>query len=432
MDNTTKKCPACGAELPRDAAFCPRCTATLTERRSAAMPHTGSRRLRWLLAGAAVIAAAAAAVFLWPKAPAQPDTPADPYLAACQTYYTAEDGREYHVFTALTPEPTGRTAPVGYHSVLIPDGGADDCPVTVMVEDAVTQSDAAADFAELLESWDVAVNAAEGVGRVKLWEAEEEAVDSPALLYRRLHADNTCTHNEVVWTLRMKNGDVLTLTQTVEYVPQEVREYTPAETPLSTAAELQALLDKLAQECTAETLVTVRLPEVTYDAPITVGCSVTLVGNGTVFTAPVTVTALEDTDRAYAMVRFQQITFSGSGEGSGTGLTAGAPTYFEECRLTGWDVGGEAVNGGWLYLRGGYVGGNTVGVRYDSAYSSSYTYSIRRIDFMNNGLALDLACFPPQTYVSLDTCRFSANGTDITNPNGYRVELVNTDQPVIQ
>lgn len=327
------------------------------------------------------------AVWLWPAAETEPQRPnsaadpaaatdpaPDPYLTACQTYYTGADGREYHVFTAVTPSIEGRTDPVGYRSELIPAGGTVDFPATVMVEDAVTQDYAAEDFAALLDSWDVSVTAPEGVSRVKLWDAEEETPESPALLYRRLRADPTCTHNEIVWTLRMKNGDVLTLTQTIELLPQEVRTYSTADTPLDTAEQLQALLDRLAEEYNADTSITVELPDVTYDAPVSVGCAVTLRGTGTVFAAPVTVTPLNDTERCHAYVRFSEVSFEG--DGSGTGVTARAPTYLENCRVTGWDVGALAVNGGWVYLHGGYIGGNGVGARYDSAYSNSYTYTI--------------------------------------------------------
>lgn len=357
------------------------------------------------------------------ETPTAPDAAPDPYLAACQTYYTGADGREYHVFTAVTPSIEGRTDPVGYRSELIPAGGTVDFPATVMVEDAVTQDYAAEDFAALLDSWDVSVTAPEGVGRVSLREAELETADTPALLYRRLWGDNTCTHNEIVWTLRMKNGDVLILTQTIELLPQEVRTYSTADTPLDTAEQLQALLDDIAGACDADTSVTVYLPEVTYDAPITVGCAVELVGSGTTFTAPVTVTPLSDTERCHAYVRFSEVSFEG--DGSGTGVTARAPTYLENCRVTGWDVGALAVNGGWVYLHGGYIGGNGVGARYDSAYSNSYTYTIRRIDFLNNTTALELLCLPPNSYAALDDCRFRGNGTDVYNPGGYRIEVNN-------
>lgn len=389
-----------------------------------------------LLAACLAAALVALAVWLWPTAETEPQRPnsaadpaaatdpaPDPYLAACQTYYTAGDGREYHVFTAVTPSIEGRTDPVGYRSELIPAGGTVDFPATVMVEDAVTQDYAAEDFAPLLDSWDVTVSAPEGVGRVSLREAELETADTPALLYRRLWGDNTCTHNEIVWTLRMKNGDVLTLTQTIELLPQEVRTYSTADTPLDTAEQLQALLDDITGACDADTSVTVYLPEVTYDAPITVGCAVELVGSGTTFTAPITVAPLKNTDLTCAFVRFRQINFTG--DGSGTGITAAAPTYLENCRVTGWDVGALAVNGGWVYLHGGYIGGNGVGARYDSAYSNSYTYTIRHIDFLNNTTALELLCLPPNSYAALDDCRFRGNGTDVYNPGGYRIEVNN-------
>lgn len=378
------------------------------------------------------------AVWLWPAAETEPQRPnsaadpaaatdpaPDPYLAACQTYYTGADGREYHLFTAMTPAPQGSTEPVGYHSELIPanDGASVDCPATVIAEDAVTQEYVQEDFAPLLDSWEVTVNAPEGVGRVSLREAELETADTPALLYRRLWGDNTCTHNEIIWTLRMKNGDVLTLTQTIELLPQEVRTYSTADAPLETAQELQALLDRLAEEYDADTSITVELPDVTYDAPVSVGCAVTLKGSGTAFAAPVTVMPLSDTERCHAYVRFSEVSFEG--DGSGTGVTARAPTYLENCRVTGWDVGGEAVTGGWLYLRGSHVADCGVGIRYNSAYSSSYTYFADKMTFVQNGTALELLCMPPDGYIELQGCRFHGNGTDVYNPGGYRIEVNN-------
>ena len=386
-----------------------------------------------LLAACLAAALAAALLLLLPRraelppadaeTPTAPDAAMDPYLAACQTYYTGADGREYHVFTAMTPNRYDPTTPVGYCCRLIPDGSGNDFPATVMVQDATTQEDCPEDFAALLDSWDVTVSAPEGVGRVSLREVELETADTPALLYRRLWGDNTCTHNEIVWTLRMKNGDVLTLTQTIELLPQEVRTYSTADTPLETAQELQALLDRLAEEYDADTSITVELPDVTYDAPVSVGCAVTLKGSGTAFAAPVTVMPLSDTERCHAYVRFSEVSFEG--DGSGTGVTARAPTYLENCRVTGWAVGGEAVTGGWLYLRGSHVADCGVGIRYNSAYSSSYTYFADKMTFVQNGTALELLCMPPDGYIELQGCRFRGNGTDVYNPGGYRIEVNN-------
>lgn len=266
-------------------------------------------------------------VWLWPAAEKEPQRPnsaadpaaatdpaPDPYLTACQTYYTAGDGREYHVFTAMTPNPYDPTTPVGYCCRLIPDGSGNDFPATVMVQDATTQEDCPEDFAPLLDSWDVTVSAPEGVGRVSLREAELEAENSTALLYRRLRADPTCTHNEVVWTLRMKSGDEIQLTMTVEYEEQTTLYFGQQDAPLDTAQALQALLDRLAQEYDADTAITVELPDVTYDAPVSVGCAVTLKGSGTAFAAPVTVMPLSDTERCHAYVRFSEVSFGGGWE----------------------------------------------------------------------------------------------------------------------
>ena len=53
-----KICPHCGAPVPAAASFCPRCTATLTERTAMTMPRTGRRRLRLLAACLAAVLAA--------------------------------------------------------------------------------------------------------------------------------------------------------------------------------------------------------------------------------------------------------------------------------------------------------------------------------------------------------------------------------------
>lgn len=202
----------------------------------------------------------------------------------------------------------------------------------------------------------MSVTAPEGVSRVKLWDAEEETPESPALLYRRLRADHTCTHNEVVWTLRMKSGDVLHLTMTVEFEEQQALRITPEDAPLETAQELQALLDRLAEEYNADTSITVELPDVTYDAPVSGGLRGHAEGQRHRLRRAGDGDAPSDTERCHAYVRFSEVSFEG--DGGGTGVTARAPTYLENCRVTGWDVGALAVNGGWVYLHGGYIGGN--------------------------------------------------------------------------
>lgn len=85
------------------------------------------------------------------------------------------------------------------------------------------------------------------------------------------------------------------------------------------------------------------------------------------------------------------------------------------------------MDGGWLYLRSGYVGENRVGVRYNSAFSSSYCYDVRFIEFSNNDTALELTRFPMYVYMELRDCVFTNNQVDVSNPNNYTVTTINSE-----
>ena len=196
-------CIHCGAPLPEGASFCPHCATTQLQRQAMPMPR---RRRRWPLPAACLALAAAICLTLAlrqdtasPETPTAGETPiqaVDPYLAACQTYYTGADGREYHVYAAFSPQGEGRTDPVGYDAKLIPAGLHDDQPATVFVTDAVTGQTANEAFSALMEDWSVSVTAPDSTtGRVELQEASYDWADTGALLFRVLSADGTCTHN---------------------------------------------------------------------------------------------------------------------------------------------------------------------------------------------------------------------------------------------
>ena len=120
----------------------------------------------------------------------------------------------------------------------------------------------------------------------------------------------------------------------------------------------------------------------------------------------------EDKNRYYALLQSGEV---------GQGLLLGRVAIMDP--LAQWAGGKRPV----IITRstGKVIGGNGVGARYDSAYSNSYTYTIRRIDFLNNTTALELLCLPPNSYATLDDCRFRGNGTDVYNPGGYRIEVNN-------
>ena len=411
-EKTTKTCIRCGVPLPEGAAFCPCCTASQMERQTMALPRR--RRRVWPVAAGCLLLAALALFFVLRRSAAEPVEPAeeqpspqetDPYLTACQTYYTAADGREYHVFAAFSPQGENDTVPVGYHAELVPEGMQPSCPATVFVADALTGANANAAFSALVEDSGVTVSAEDGVGRVRLQEPDYDWADTGALLFRVMVGDSSCTHNEIVWTLRMKNGDTVELRQTVEFTLQQIVTFRWEDTPMSTAAELQALLDDIARQYDADTKVQLQLPAVTYDAPIQIACPVELLGSGTVFAAPVTVASLTGTERSSAHARFRDVTFAAVN--GGTGLSAAAPVYLERCRFTGWDVAAQAVDG--------------TALRFSVAYTDSFGWA-SDTEFSDNGVAVQVERLPDGVWLRLENCRFLRNGTDISNPRQYRVE----------
>lgn len=169
------------------------------------------------------------------------------------------------------------------------------------------------------------------------------------MLYQEMTGTSACADNEIVWTLRMKNGDVVTVKQGVTFGAKTVVEYHWEDTPMNTAAELQALLDDITAAAKAEEAVYLYLPAVTYDAPVSVDSPMTLVGHqeGTTFSTTLTANATEQDDWTEPMVKLRSLTFSGAG---GTGVNAcgrcicGAPLYrLGRGRRRLWTAAGSSV-----------------------------------------------------------------------------------------
>lgn len=136
---------------------------------------------------------------------------------------------------------------------------------------------------------------------------------------------------------------------------------------------------------------------------------------------------LNDSQKVMGIIAAAMIAAHSEGLGMGINSIEDLPDWVAFSCFTAISLG--TMSGGWKIVKTmgteDYIGGNGVGVRYDSVYSSAYTYSIDRIDFVNNDSALELICMPPRSYAALNDCRFTGNGTDVTNPSQYRIELVN-------
>lgn len=422
----TKRCIQCGAVLPEDAAFCPHCTATQVARQVRAVPRRRSWRKMALLGVGTLAALAVGGWALWgQEKPAAQEmvlptvTAANMYDRQCQTYYEGADGELYWVFAAFSPAGgDGENCPNGYRSQLIAAGEESWGPLTLYAYDAVTGKNAREAFAALVESWQVTASAQEGDGcRIVMEDADYSAGGA---MYAREHiATSLCGRNEITWTLHMRNGDTVTLTQVEEYGERPAVDYRWENEDMTTPTALQALLDRAAEETEPEDVVTVYLPTVTYDQPLHVRRDMNLIGDDTVIAGGLVVEPLVYGEDKEVCVNVRDVTFAGDG---GVGLQVMGPTWVRGCRFTGWDVAAQALDGGWICSQENTYDSNGVALELDSGSAMLCGSNMNNSRFLRNGVAIRVKRLPVEWMtLELYDCSFYGNTVDLDDPQGLVV-----------
>lgn len=227
------------------------------------------------------------------------------------------------------------------------------------------------------------------------------------------------------WTVEMKNGDVIHLYQTMESQIMECFLFTPEDTPLNTAEEVQALLDSLEEITGGETLnvVEIHLPPVTYDGGITIPRDVNLYGaeegGRTTFTAPVRIEPSRETGLSW----IYDLDLAGGGEG--VGFSSSGRVFLQGCRISGWRTGilmQDNITAAWDCT----FEDNEVAIHFNA---DTGTFSDDRYMgdvFRNNGTAVLLERIPSEETLSFPEAVFSGNGTDIDNRCGQKLDLSET------
>ena len=438
-----KYCIQCGAELPLEASFCPRCTASQMTRRMMEPPRAGrkKRRTAWLCGAAGLVLVSALAIALL-SGPVQEERPAqtgdsEPSGLAgtfredtCQTYYEGADGRLYHVFVCFSPQPSGGASPASHRAELLPADEPGTSPLCLFVEDAEDRSkDVRADFRELLRYHRVEAAAAEGSDTCTIYEESDSYNDAGALLAHEHTVTSTCTYNDIIWTLYMKNGDEITLRQVIECSEKPQKTISWEDTPLNTAAELQAVLDGEAERLSDETDLTILLPNVTYTEPLTIRRPVMLQAHydGTEFSAPITVMHMPSSEVTDIHVVLKGLCIRNPSERTGTGVTAMAPVYLNECWISGWEQGAVAADGGWIWVQRSDFTRNGTALCIDTTQSSSWGGNLIGGNFVRNGTAIE-ALRLPGVWMTLfvDDSTFNGNDTVLSGPAAAQIDLRDT------
>ena len=260
------KCPHCGADLPENAAFCPHCAKDIHPRKQA---KTANPLLKKLLVGLLVLVVAAAiggAIWYFNR-PYEPQE----FDALGEVYYESGD-KTYQLLVAW---PNDRCAPA---PDIYQQGSPDEqyrWPSRWYVNDAATGADAWAEFEPLVEQVTVEVvpdaNAADPLTAGEPRHDEDYSPD--AAMICSLDFTGNSGESQIVWTARMKNGDVIRVRQNIHVTAIITHEYHWEDTPMDTVEDLQALLDQTAKDIAPSDLVYIYLPPVTYEGDLTLSRS---------------------------------------------------------------------------------------------------------------------------------------------------------------
>ncbi len=408
MNAEIRSCPHCGAQLPEGASFCPHCAQDIKQRREVSPPR---HMPGWALYSALMVLAAlllAGGLYLRSR-PQVCDN------GAAEVLYT-DGGVTYQVLAGWLDD---RFDPA--HQVYQPVDVSDmlyTFPQCLYINHPESGANAKDEFMEKVER--VTAAFVETDSEELPWTCDEP-IPRPdyapeAALVSSIYYYSGSGQGTLQWTIEMKNGDLIHLYQAMEAHPLEVYRFTPEDTPLNTAEEVQALLDRL-DDITAEdkfATVNVYLPPVTYDAGVTVACrSINLygtedeAGNRTTFTGPV---RIAPTDTGISWI--YDIDFVGSG--NGVGFSASARAFLQRCRFSGWRTG-VLVQDAWVSAFDCTFEENEIGLHFNNDTGIPIDHRYMRDVFRNNGTAVLLERVSNGEPLSFPEAVFSGNGTDIDN-----------------
>ena len=405
-------CPHCGAPLPEEAAFCPYCAQPVRPRaaRNAPIPQ----RKKVLLA-AVVLAIVLAVALEWYLA-ARPRV----YDGVGEVFYT--DGGTAYQLAVAWPNNRCQPAPDIYQFGRVEE--ATRWPSRLYVNYKDTGADAWPAFSQSVEQVTVeVVQDRQGATELAATSPAHDSYSPDAAMVSYLDFTGECGSPQVVWTVRMKNGDLIRVRQNIIVTCIHTYTYDYRDYPMDTLEELQALLDQIEGETGPRDEVNICLPPVTYTGQLDLlGRSYAFWGSAdgagrTTFTDTVQVV----TEDAFWINYFYDIDFVG--DGGGVGISACGKCWAEGCTFTGWKTGVLGYGTDWVNVSGCRLTGNGVGFHFNSTgQSASHSLYDDNI-FRANGTAVLLENVPTDLTLDFVGSVFAGNDTDIDNRCNHPVDI---------
>lgn len=228
---------------------------------------------------------------------------------------------------------------------------------------------------------------------------------------------------ELRWNIRMQNGDTIRLYQRMALGVVPTRHFYPEDVPMDTMDDLQALVDQVNETITSDVIVYIHLPAVTYEGSLLLEQrSMNLIGSEGPDGARTTFTGtLQATAQKGYICQFQNLCFTGDGEG--VGVSASARINFNHCQFTGWRTGVLCYGSSWVNIKDSVFEDNAVGFHFNSTSDNRNDHMYSGNLFRRNGTAVLLESVPSDQPLYFEGARFSRNGTDIDNRCGQKVDI---------
>ena len=404
----SKNCIHCGASLPDEAAFCPRCAQSQQQKKVVRPPRLWRKKalIAALCVTLTAFIALVCALLLRPKT----------FEGGATVVYTDQDGA-YELLVTFHPSDIANNRPIGEKSVSLSTEEYSNMTVMLGVYQNGQLADTDAFFAKV-ESCTLEAFPNDN-GALTLTEPAFKTDYLPAARESDITYSGLSGTNELHWTLNMKNGDTIRLKQTFEVIPLVHQVYTAKDTALNTMEELNALLARINEEVPEDTIVDIYLPPVTYSGNLTLLRAVNLYGSAegsgrTTFTGTLSV----NSDYPSNVMLFD-LDFVGDG---GIGLSTTASIYMGNCSFTGWDVGALTQDGGMIGVERCTFRGNGIGFKYNSRVFHSFNDVFPDCVIEDNDIGVQFAMLDGTITIDFAGSVFSGNRIDIDNQAGYPID----------
>lgn len=406
-----KKCKNCGKMLPENASFCPYCTAVQEEKQEVTAPKRWRKKGLCILLGALIVLLGGVAALQYHK----PQT-----LEGGASLQYSDKGSDWYLMLSFSVE-SGITEHVqGEQSETIAEGMWSALPCQLYVFDKKTGKLAWEEFTEKVASCEVETVPEENARKMEYVEPVHNESFPDAAYVSDINYTADCGTNEIRWTLKMKNGDTISMKYLLHITKLDAVTYYPEDTKMDTEEDLQALLTDIKENVAEQTVVFLYLPPVTYEGDFAFENHTFAIYGGndaegmTTFTGTV---MLKSNKGQYTDVN--GIQFRGNG---GTGLKAYSMTTLNECSFEGWDVGADAENGSWIGAMNCTFEGNKIGMQFNTSSSSGTSAAYLNNTFRKNGTAVQINSLPGTEVLDFSGCVFSGNETDIENRDEHPVD----------